>query len=81
LLPEVVKSGSSLFRRGGLQDLVKHLVHLVSVARRRLVQDVPPEVYTEEFLGMTPLPDKSREGLLQSLLEALMGITVSQLNA
>ena len=59
-----VEVSESFLLRRGLQDLIQYLVHLVSVAGGRLVQDVPLEVYTEEFLGMTPLPDQAREGLL-----------------
>jgi hypothetical protein len=67
LLSEVVKSGSSLFLRRGFQNLVEHLVHLISVIGGRLVQDIPPEV------RLTPLPDKTREGLLQGLPQVPYG--------
>jgi hypothetical protein len=39
-------------------------VHLVPVGSWCLIEDVAPEVYTQEFLGTTSLPDKAREALL-----------------
>ncbi|MCS3675821.1 hypothetical protein GGP66_003271 [Salinibacter ruber] len=72
---EVVESGSSLFLSGGFQDLVEHLVHLVSVVGGRLVQDVPPEV------RLTPLPDEAWEALLKGLFESFVRVAGCQLHA
>jgi hypothetical protein len=49
-------------------------MHLILVVGGRSVKHVPPEVHTEESLGMAPLPDKAREGLLQGLPEPVVCI-------
>jgi hypothetical protein len=63
-LSEVLKPGSSLLLRVGLQDPIQHLVHLVSVVGGRPAQDVPSKV------RLTHLLDQAREGLLKGLPQA-----------
>jgi hypothetical protein len=55
-----------LLLRVGLKNLIEQIVHSVAIAGRRFVQDVSPEVYTEEFLGLASLPDAARERRSQS---------------
>jgi hypothetical protein len=50
-------------------------VHPVAVPGGRLVNHVPAEVHTEGFLGMTALPDQTREGLSKRLDEPVMRVT------
>lgn len=73
--------GLGLFLRSSLQDLVQHLVHSVTVVGRGLVENVSTEVYTEGFLGLTPLPGQTGERFPECLNESRMGVARSQLNA
>lgn len=58
-------------RRNGLVEL---LMHPVAELGGRLVEDVPPEVYTEDSLGVMSLPYETREGGLQRLAQPLMRV-------
>lgn len=75
MFSEIVEGPEGLLLRGGLQDLLQHLVHLVAVVGGHLVEDVSPEV------RLTSLPDRARKGLLQGLLEPLVRIDGCQLHA
>ena len=61
-------------RRRGRQNSIEQLMHPIAESGRRPVEDVAPEVYTEEFLGMTPLPYEPREGGLQRLTQAFVRV-------
>ena len=55
--------------------MVQQLVHSISVARRRLVKYVSPEVH------LAPLPDQAGEGFPQRLDEPVMRVAGSYLDA
>jgi hypothetical protein len=59
LLRRLAEPVLGLLLRVGVKNLVKKLMHSISVIRRDLIEDVAPEVYTEGLLGMTALPDAS----------------------
>jgi len=57
--------------RGG-ENGVQPVVHPVAKRRRRLVDHVAPDVYTEGFLGMASPPDQSGERRLKRLPETFV---------
>jgi len=59
----------------GDEHRVQPVMHPLAERRWRLIDHVAPEVYTEEFLGMTPLPDQPGERRVQRLAEPLVGVT------
>ena len=59
LFSEVAEVPKSVLLGGGLQNLIQHLACLVAVPEGRPARGVAPEVYAEEFPGVTPFSDKA----------------------
>jgi len=72
---DFIESSLHVPLRGGLQKLVRYLVHSVAIARRRLVNHVPTEV------RLAPLPDEAGEGFPKHLDDAFVSVAGSDLNA